>query len=316
MTSRLVRFTLLATAIGFSHPDLESAQGNGPSWLDQSKTASWNASGAPIPAAPKMPAAGDPRCRDGARPAQLDEDKRLRDLGWHLVGAYQGGWQTLVIRATAGYDGMCRPREFQDFVFVRGLFAGTLSPHPMDSRTDGALSRVTLRSSSELIAEYARYTKADPLCCPSRTTSVVFEMTGDPPIVQPASTSTQAISSPAAPSGSLAGTSWQLVKFQGGDDTILAPDDGTKYTIEFAAGGRLIARVDCNRGQGAWKSSGPNQIEFGPLALTRAQCPPGSLHDQIVKQWSNIRSYVIKDGHLFLSLMADGGIYEFQPVAK
>ena len=141
-------------------------------------------------------------------------------------------------------------------------------------------------------------------------------MTGDPPIVQPASTSTQAISSPAAPSGSLAGTSWQLVKFQGGDDTILAPDDGTKYTIEFAAGGRLIARVDCNRGQGAWKSSGPNQIEFGPLALTRAQCPPGSLHDQIVKQWSNIRSYVIKDGHLFLSLMADGGIYEFQPVAK
>ena len=166
MTSRLVRFTLLATAIGFSHPDLESAQGNGPSWLDQSKTASWNASGAPIPAAPKMPAAGDPRCRDGARPAQLDEDKRLRDLGWHLVGAYQGGWQTLVIRATAGYDGMCRPREFQDFVFVRGLFAGTLSPHPMDSRTDGALSRVTLRSSSELIAEYARYTKADRCVVP------------------------------------------------------------------------------------------------------------------------------------------------------
>lgn len=39
----------------------------------------------------------------------------------------------------------------------------------------------------------------------------------------------------------------------------------------------------------------------------------GSLHDQIVKQWGNIRSYVIKDGHLFLSLIADGGIYEFEP---
>jgi len=36
--------------------------------------------------------------------------------------------------------------------------------------------------------------------------------------------------------------------------------------------------------------------------------------DHIVKQWGNIRSYVIKEGHLFLALMADGGIYEFEPV--
>ena len=55
-------------------------------------------------------------------------------------------------------------------------------------------------------------------------------------------------------------------------------------------------------------------MQLGPLALTRAKCPPGSLHDQIVKQWNNVRSYVVKDGHLFLSLMADGGIYEFEPV--
>jgi para-nitrobenzyl esterase len=106
----------------------------------------------------------------------------------------------------------------------------------------------------------------------------------------------------------LAGTSWQLVKFQGGDDTTLTPDDRTKYTIEFAAGGQMTARVDCNRGRGEWTSGGPNRIEFGPLALTRAVCPPGSMHDQIVKQWGNIRSYVIRNGHLFLSLMADGGI--------
>jgi hypothetical protein len=31
-----------------------------------------------------------------------------------------------------------------------------------------------------------------------------------------------------------------------------------------------------------------------------------------VKQWGNVRSFVIKDGHLFLSLMADGGIYEIR----
>jgi len=45
-------------------------------------------------------------------------------------------------------------------------------------------------------------------------------------------------------------------------------------------------------------------------------CPPGSLNDQIAKNWKFVRSYTIKDGHLFLSLMADGGIYEFEPVGS
>jgi len=113
----------------------------------------------------------------------------------------------------------------------------------------------------------------------------------------------------------LGGTSWQLVKFQGSDDKTLTPDDKAKYTITFGADGAVSARVDCNRGRGTWKSSGPNQLALGPLALTRAMCPPGSLHDQIVKHWDYIRSYIIKDRHLFLSLMADGGIYEFEPIA-
>jgi para-nitrobenzyl esterase len=107
-------------------------------------------------------------------------------------------------------------------------------------------------------------------------------------------------------SSSLEGSSWQLIKFQGGDEKTLTPDDGSKYTIEFGARGQLTACVDCNRGRGTWKSAGPNPVQFGPLALTRAKCPAGSPHDHIAKQWSYIRSYVIKDGHLFLSLMADG----------
>jgi para-nitrobenzyl esterase len=126
--------------------------------------------------------------------------------------------------------------------------------------------------------------------------------------------STESVS-PNAQAG-LGGTSWRLVKFQGGDETILTPDAGTEYTIAFEPGGRLRARIDCNRGMGTWKSSGPPQLEFGPLALTRATCPPGSLHDHIVKQWPYVRSYVIQNGHLFLSLMADGGIYELEPIGR
>jgi putative lipoprotein len=118
--------------------------------------------------------------------------------------------------------------------------------------------------------------------------------------------------SPDAKAG-LGGTSWRLVKFQGGDGLTLTPDDRAKYTIAFGTDGRVSVRINCNRGTGTWKSSGP-QLEFGPLALTRAMCLPEPLHDQMVKQLPYVRSYVIRHGHLFLSLMADGGIYEFEPM--
>lgn len=114
------------------------------------------------------------------------------------------------------------------------------------------------------------------------------------------------------PAAGLGGTSWRLVQFQGGDGSTATPDDRSKYTIAFGNDGRVSGRIDCNRGQGTWSSSGPNHLQLGPLALTRAMCPPGSLHDRIVKDWEYVRSYVLKDGHLFLSLMADAGIYEFE----
>jgi para-nitrobenzyl esterase len=121
-------------------------------------------------------------------------------------------------------------------------------------------------------------------------------------------------SAPARPT--LDGTAWRLVKFRGGDDTVLVPDDRAKYTIAFGAEGRVAVRFDCNRGSGGWSSPGPHQLRFGPMAMTRAMCPPGSLHDRMVTHWSYVRSYVVKEGHLVLSLMADGGIYEFEPLPR
>jgi heat shock protein HslJ len=315
MTSTLVRAAALTMAIVSLHLPTASTQVKSASWLDAAKPASWNKAGLSVPAAPTVQDNVDIRCRELARPPESAEDIRVKERGWDLVGAFHGGWQVVVIRGTAGYDGMCRPRQYQDFVFLRGTFAGTLSPQPMDSRSDGAIARVTLQGPTRLTAEYDRYGPADPLCCPSRTTSVVFDIASDGPIVRPVSTAPTAPQTRSGPpaESSLEGTSWKLVKFQGGDGATLTPDDGSKYTIAFAAGGRLSARVDCNRGAGAWKSNGPNQIALGPLALTRAACPAGSLHDQIVRQWGNIRSYVIRDGHLFLALIADGGIYELEP---
>jgi len=43
-------------------------------------------------------------------------------------------------------------------------------------------------------------------------------------------------------------------------------------------------------------------------------CPPAALNDHIVKDWQYVHSYMMKDGHLFLSLTGAGGKYEFEPL--
>jgi heat shock protein HslJ len=112
----------------------------------------------------------------------------------------------------------------------------------------------------------------------------------------------------------LSGTSWQLVKFQGPDERTFAPDDQSKYTIKFGSDGRVVVRVDCNRGSSTWRATARGEIKFGSWSRTSAKCGPGSLHDQIVTEGAAVSNFAIKDGHLFLSGMAGGGYYELEPI--
>ncbi len=113
--------------------------------------------------------------------------------------------------------------------------------------------------------------------------------------------------------GGLAGTAWQLVRIQSMDDTVQVPDDRSMYTLQFGEDGTVAVRADCNRGTGGWTSEGAS-LAFGPLATTRAMCPPGSLHDAYIAQLSYVRSYVLRDGMLHLATMADGAILDFEPL--
>jgi para-nitrobenzyl esterase len=114
----------------------------------------------------------------------------------------------------------------------------------------------------------------------------------------------------------LSGTSWQLVKVNTADESTLVPDDKSKYTITFGRNGRVTARVDCNRASSTWKSIRAGELQFGSWSRTSAKCGPGSLHDKIVTEGANVRSYIIKDGHLFLSGMAAGGSYELEQLTN
>ena len=114
----------------------------------------------------------------------------------------------------------------------------------------------------------------------------------------------------------LMGRTWLLVQFQSSNGETLTPAHKAKYTLVFKADGNVAVRMDCNQGRGTWKSTARNQLEFGPLALTRMACPSSSLNKRLPQDWQYVRSYTMKDGHLFLALVADGGIYEFEPQSR
>jgi LppP/LprE lipoprotein len=162
-------------------------------WLDQI-VANWNRPDASVPPAPVVEGAAQnlTRCREARRPSTLAADRAVRAAGWTLFGPAQLFSATTVVMAMADVDGMCRPLRYQAFVFVNGRFAGTLSPVPMDSRTDGALSIVRLFHANEMVGEFTRYTATDPLCCPSRTSTVIYRIDPAPraPVVTPVTVST------------------------------------------------------------------------------------------------------------------------------
>ena len=120
----------------------------------------------------------------------------------------------------------------------------------------------------------------------------------------------------------LTGTTWQLV----GIDS-MAPeeepnttiDDPSKYTVTFGDDGRAAFQVDCNRGSSTWQAepAAPDSgsLTFGPVALTRMFCPQPSADAKVAAALGQVRSYLLSDGKLHLSLFADGGIMHWEPRA-
>lgn len=143
-----------------------------------------------------------------------------------------------------------------------------------------------------------------------------------PPGAQPAATqpSGEAGGKTSAPAA-LAGTEWRLVEFQSMDDAqgTERPSDPALYTMSLHADGSVAMRLNCNRAAGTWQAEAApdgtsGRFTFGPLAATRALCPPPSMDERVTSQAPYVRGYLLKDGRLSLTLMADGGIFVWEPV--
>jgi heat shock protein HslJ len=244
------------------------------SWLDRPLT-SWNREGSSLPRMPRAPAdAGESptasRCREQVRQPAGEGEKAAARNGWFVCSPVETNGTTTVFRAMSGVDGMCRPLGYQAFIYSAGKYAGTLSPTPMNSRTDGALTEIRLVNPTTLASEFARYSASDPLCCPSGISTVQYRLRNDeiPWLVATGVTTAPTSNAKAEPANlaSLFGRRWVLTEMDG---QLINAD---KPWLEFEEKSRRASGDSgCNRFSGGFQASGTS-LRFSPMASTRRAC--------------------------------------------
>lgn len=264
------------------------------SWLDQPVPDNWNTAGRPVPTAVRDPQAqGDPRCAAQFRsPSKGRADRAVVKAGWSLVGPLQVFGDTELVTAACGADGMCRPLGYQAFVFKGGKFVGTLSPGPMDARTDGIANQIHLVAPDRLHADFARYTDQDPLCCPSAITSVRFEIsgTGKAAVVVPVDAQTQPTAETRTSDRSLANTYWKLVRL--GDRGVTVTEGRREpHLILHVDDRRVSGSGGCNNLNGTYTHDGA-ALSFGPMASTKMMCAEAMEQERLfLETLGNVRGW-------------------------
>ena len=109
-------------------------------------------------------------------------------------------------------------------------------------------------------------------------------------------------------------TGWALVQIESMDDTTSTPEEGGRYRLLFGIDGSVAVEAGCNRASGGLAVFDPPRLEFTELAATSALCAPDSLSERFLAELGWVRSYVYRDGNLYLATMADGSIMELAPV--
>ena len=91
----------------------------------------------------------------------------------------------------------------------------------------------------------------------------------------------------------------------------VVPDAPERYTLEFQPGGRVNVRADCNRGSGSYLLNG-STLTFGPIALTRAMCPPGSKDAEFLKGLAAVSGHEDNGSELVLTFAENAGSMRFR----
>lgn len=107
----------------------------------------------------------------------------------------------------------------------------------------------------------------------------------------------------------LTDTVWAWQGTQMKDGSRVAPDAPQRYTLTFLPGGRANMRADCNRGSAGYLLDG-SRLSFGPVALTKMLCPPGSRDAEFLRGLGAVAAQAWSGNELTLTL-GDGAVMRF-----
>jgi heat shock protein HslJ len=105
----------------------------------------------------------------------------------------------------------------------------------------------------------------------------------------------------------IVGITWLWERFDdtAGVNNIVVENPG-RYTLLLNPDGTYAVKADCNLANGSY-TLGVSSITFEPGPATLAECEPGSLYDTYLTRLSEVATFVMHEGQLFLNLWADGG---------
>lgn len=172
-------------------------QGADAPWIDATPIGNWNKAGGAVPRGPRVDREALEyirECESAEKPAApTPETEQVAAAGWKGAMVEKRAGDTVYVLARNGVDAQCRPIAYQLFIFVGGRFAGTVAPQPMYSRTDsGGFLKST--EAGRFTVDFPRYGADDPYCCPSRFSTVTYEIRQVPggPLVVPTVAATAA----------------------------------------------------------------------------------------------------------------------------
>ena len=124
----------------------------------------------------------------------------------------------------------------------------------------------------------------------------------------------------AEPRDPLTGQRWHLVEIERPSQrpVLLRDSESDEHWVRFESGGRFVAGLDCNDGNGSWYRPGSGSygasqglIEIGDIASTRARCPTPSYGEEMAASLPLASAYEIYDGGRTLLIRTRIASYRF-----
>ena len=113
------------------------------------------------------------------------------------------------------------------------------------------------------------------------------------------------------PGADISGKVWKWERLTTPVEAITVADPD-QYLVEFQPDGNVAVVSDCNSGSGTYTlDQGSISIEI--MVMTEAECAPGSLSDEFIKNLNGAAIYFMEGQNLFIDLKFDSGTMRFAP---